>query len=87
MTIGMFGPKSGLLLLWERQVIMSKLQPRTVCPSCETEIKDDVTIEDHGVCFDCHHEMLLGERCRLCMGHGHVINDCPFYLTEEDEHE
>ena len=59
---------------------------KITCPSCETEVKDDVTIEDHGVCFDCHHEMLCGERCRLCMGYGHIMDDCPFYLTEEDNY-
>ena len=47
------------------------------CPSCLNECKDDVTIEDHGVCWDCHHEMLNGERCRDCYEYGHDRDDCP----------
>ena len=47
------------------------------CPSCETDIENDVTLDDHGVCFDCHHEILNGERCRICFVTDHGWEDCP----------
>jgi hypothetical protein len=28
------------------------------CPECNNTCKDDVTIEDHGLCLDCLHEHL-----------------------------
>ena len=47
------------------------------CPSCLNTCKDDVTIEDHGVCYDCHHEILNGERCSLCYELDHTVHVCP----------
>lgn len=29
-----------------------------VCPQCGYMCFDDVTIADHGVCYDCHHHNL-----------------------------
>ena len=46
------------------------------CPSCGEMCRNDVTIEDHGVCYDCHHDMLNGERCRICYMPGHDSSDC-----------
>jgi len=48
-----------------------------ICPACDNECGNDVTIEDHGVCYDCHHEMLNGERCFSCREYGHDFNHCP----------
>lgn len=47
------------------------------CPACGNSCNDDVTISDHGVCYDCHHEMLMGYRCRDCYEHGHDRDSCP----------
>jgi len=48
-----------------------------LCPSCNTIDRNDVTLEDHGVCYECHHEMLCGERCRICYEVGHSSENCP----------
>lgn len=37
------------------------------CPVCGESCKDDVTIEDHGMCYDCHHAVLDGELCAYCL--------------------
>jgi len=47
------------------------------CPCCGNTCHDDVTIADHGVCWDCHHEMLMGERCFGCWDYGHGLDFCP----------
>jgi len=47
------------------------------CPCCGKLCKNDVTIEDHGRCIDCHHEIIMGERCAGCWEYGHAIENCP----------
>ena len=52
------------------------------CPACGSEIsKNDVSettvLEDHGVCWWCHRQMLCGERCRNCYESGHALEKCP----------
>ena len=41
-----------------------------VCPTCGASCNNDVTIEDHGECIDCHHARLNGEldtpQCEQC---------------------
>ena len=48
------------------------------CPSCGTYDSDEATsIADHGVCHDCHRQILAGERCSGCHELGHSIENCP----------
>lgn len=56
---------------------------RFECPSCGELCRDDVTYSDHGVCYDCHHQMLNGERCRICYRYGHSMDDCPETMVRE----
>lgn len=37
------------------------------CPVCGESCKDDVTIADHGMCYDCHQAFLMGELCNVCL--------------------
>jgi len=53
-----------------------------ICPSCDevypgTDITEATTLADHGVCWTCHHEMLAGQRCRICYELGHDSYRCP----------
>jgi hypothetical protein len=57
-------------------------ESRYMCPSCEEIDNGDVTIEDHGVCWGCHQEILHGERCSICFEPGHDYLACP--LSEDD---
>lgn len=52
------------------------------CPVCDELCKDDVTIEDHGMCYDCHHQILSGERCWYCRELGHSKDECLEYEIE-----
>lgn len=54
----------------------------TVCPCCDTTCPGDVTLEDHGVCIDCHEEMLNGERCQICWSTEHSTDKCPEWEKE-----
>lgn len=47
-----------------------------LCPACDHLNLYDVTIEDHGVCYSCHKEMLNGERCRGCYNYYQEGCDC-----------
>jgi len=31
------------------------------CPVCNTWTKDDITVYDHGMCYDCHKDWLNGD--------------------------
>jgi hypothetical protein len=37
------------------------------CSVCGNSCKDDVTMDDHGMCYDCHHMVLNGELCADCL--------------------
>lgn len=43
---------------WEAADEEAKVQ---TCPNCGASCNDDVTIADHGECYDCHKARLNGE--------------------------
>ncbi len=57
------------------------------CPGClteipETDISEMTTLEDHGVCYQCHKEILMGYRCAVCYSPNHTVDNCPHILEE-----
>jgi hypothetical protein len=64
------------LLQYIRDEAKSRGYTNVVCPACNNDCYGDVTLEDHGVCWDCHKELLNGERCYCCLEAGHILEDC-----------
>jgi len=66
------------LLQHIRDDAKSRGYTNVVCPACDNDCYGDVTLEDHGVCWDCHKDLLNGERCYGCLEAGHILEDCRF---------
>ena len=59
----------------------SRDDERIDCSSCEYDYSafdpiESTNLDDHGVCWSCHREIINGERCGNCYKLGHIMEVC-----------